>query len=188
MSTAILYSLAPMILEPAQNCDIDAVADLVNGAYRGQTSRAGWTHEADLLEGQRTSAQALRGDLAAKPQAVILILREAAATETLGAVWLEPAGERETWYLGMLTVRPTLQDRKLGRTLLAMAEAFASERGARKIAITVVSIRLSLIAWYHRRGYQPTGEMQLFPYADQRFGAPLRDDLEFQVMAKTLES
>ena len=186
MSAAFLCSFRPMILDPAEDCDIEALADLVNGAYRGDTGRTGWTHEADMLEGPRTSAQALRHDLAAQPQAMILILRDAPGTEALGLVWLEPSGQ-STWYLGMLTVRPTLQDRKLGRTLLAMAESFAAERGARRIEITVVSIRRSLVDWYKRRGYQPTGEVQPFPYADQRFGAPLRDDLEFHVMAKAIE-
>jgi ribosomal protein S18 acetylase RimI-like enzyme len=114
---------------------------------------------------------------------VLLTLRDEAEAPLLGVVWLEPAGG-EAWYLGMLTVRPDLQDRKLGRRLLEDAEAFAIARGARRIRMTVVGVRDTLIAWYERRGYRPTGEREPFPYADHRFGIPRRDDLDFVVLEK----
>jgi ribosomal protein S18 acetylase RimI-like enzyme len=101
----------------------------------------------------------------------------------LGCVWLEPA-KGDTWYLGMLTVTPTLQDRQLGRTMLAAAEAYVVEQGGKRIQMTVVSIRDTLIAWYERRGYRRTGEVRPFPYGDARFGIPRRDDLAFVVLEK----
>jgi ribosomal protein S18 acetylase RimI-like enzyme len=169
----------------ATPADLDAVADLVNSAYRGDSSRQGWTTEADYLGGQRTDAQILARDLAADAEAVLLTLRDEPGGPLLGCAWLEPAGEG-AWYLGMLTVRPDLQDRKLGRTMLEAAEARAKELGARRIIMTVVNIRDTLIAWYGRRGYAPTGETRPFPYGDQRFGEPLRDDLAFIVLGKNL--
>jgi hypothetical protein len=36
------------------------------------------------------------------------------------------------------------------------------------------------------RGYHKTGETEPFPYGDDRFGAPLRDDLSFLVLEKDL--
>jgi ribosomal protein S18 acetylase RimI-like enzyme len=174
-----------MIIAPAIDADLEAIADLVNSAYRGDSSRAGWTTEADYLDGQRTDAAGLRADLSAKPGSVILALRDEAAGPILGSVWLEADNARD-WYLGMLTVKPDLQARQLGRTLLAAAEAFAAERGATTIEMTVVSIRDTLIAWYERRGYARTGETRPFPYDDQRFGAPRRPDLAFVVLAKTV--
>jgi ribosomal protein S18 acetylase RimI-like enzyme len=84
----------------------------------------------------------------------------------------------------MLTVRPDLQDRRLGRRLLEDAEAYVLARGARRIRMTVVAVRDTLIAWYERRGYRLTGEREPFPYEDQRFGAPNRDDLYFVVLEK----
>ena len=79
----------------------------------------------------------------------------------------------------------TLRD-TLGRTLLHAAEAVAERKGARRIRMTVVNIRDTLIAWYARRGYDLTGETRPFPYGDRRFGDPLRDDLAFVVLEKAL--
>lgn len=174
----------PLYAATAQ--DLPAVAALVNSAYRGETSRQGWTTEADYLDGQRTDVATLQADLAATPGAQLLILRDDPAGPLLGSVWLEPVGDGETWYLGMLTVRPDLQDRQLGRGLLEGAERAAAAQGARRIRMTVVSIRDTLIAWYERRGYALTGETRPFPYEDERFGQPRRPDLGFVLLEKAL--
>jgi ribosomal protein S18 acetylase RimI-like enzyme len=171
-----------MDLRPVTPADLAAVAELVNAAYRGAQ---GWTTEAAYIEGQRTSAAILRRDLAAQPQARLLVARDDPAGPILGCVWLEPAGG-EAWYLGMLTVRPDLQDRRLGRTLLEAAERRAAGLGARRIRMTVVSVRDTLIAWYRRRGYAPTGETAPFPYDDPVFGVPRRPDLAFVALEKAL--
>jgi GNAT superfamily N-acetyltransferase len=173
-------------LAQATAADLPAVAALVNSAYRGETSRQGWTTEADYIDGQRTDAATLAADLAEKPQARLLVLRDGPGGELLGTVWLEPTGEAGTWYLGMLTVRPDLQARQLGRALLAEAEAAAATLGARRIRMTVVGIRDTLIAWYQRRGYALTGEMRPFPYDDPSFGVARRRDLDFVVLEKGL--
>lgn len=175
-----------MTLIPAAEADIDDIVALVNGAYRGDGGTPGWTHEADYIDGQRTNAEALRQDLKAQPRAVLLTLRDGAPpSRLLACVWLEPA-EADVWYLGLLSIRPDLQDRKLGRQVLVAAEAYAAGRGARRIQMTVVSIRDTLIAWYERRGYARTGETRSFPYDDQRVGVPRRDDLSFVVLEKPL--
>lgn len=175
-----------MPLYPAAREDLPAVAALVNSAYRGETSRQGWTTEADYIEGQRTDAHTLAADLARDPKARLLVLRDCPDGELLGSVWLEPVGDGATWYLGMLTVRPDRQDRKLGRELLAQAEAAAAGEGARRIRMTVIGVRDTLIAWYERRGYCLTGETRPFPYEDTRIGLPRRRDLDFVVMEKVL--
>jgi GNAT superfamily N-acetyltransferase len=173
-------------LQPARPEELAAVADLVNSAYRGETSRQGWTTEADYIEGQRTDAAVLARDLAATAGAELLVLRDGDDPTLLGSVWLEPVGDGATWYLGMLTVRPDLQDRQLGRTLLGEAEAWAGRAGARRIRMTVVGIRGSLIAWYLRRGYALTGETRPFPYENRDIGQALRRDLDFVVLEKAL--
>ena len=155
----------------------------MNSAYRGETSRQGWTTEADYIEGQRTDAATLARDLAADPEARLLMLREAG--ELVGSVWLEPAGEA-AWYLGMLTVRPDLQAGGVGRRLLAGAEDWVRQAGGTRVRMTVISIRDSLIAWYQRRGYLVTGERRPFPYDVEGIGRPLRPDLDFVVMEKAL--
>lgn len=175
-----------MHVSVARESDLEAIAALVNSSFRGDSSRAGWTTEADMLGGQRTDPDSLRADLAARPGAVVLSMREAPDGAPLGCVWLEPKGDG-VWYLGMLTIRPDLQARRLGRALLGSAEEHAAARGAERMRMTVITLRDTLIAWYERRGYVRTGELLPFPYGDARFGLPKRDDLRFEVLEKRLD-
>lgn len=177
------------LITPAQEADLPAVVALVNSAYRGDSSRAGWTTEAEYLDGQRTSLEDLTADLAAPSRPTLLVLRQEAGGEILACVLIEPLDKPEglSAYLGMLTVRPTLQASGLGRVMLETAEAHAKALGAKAVRITVVNVRDALIAWYERRGYRLTGERQPFPYDDARFGLPKRPDLEFVVLEKGLE-
>jgi ribosomal protein S18 acetylase RimI-like enzyme len=180
-------TVVSMVFSPAVEADYPAIVDLVNLAFRGSGPAASWNIESGIIEGKRLNESLLREDLAAKPGAHLLTHRDEAGGPILGTVWLYPA-EDSAWYLGLLTVRPDLQDRQLGRQLLAAAEDFAKERGATSIRMTVVNVREALIAWYERRGYTLTGETQPFPYEDQRFGKPLREDLHFMVLEKKLKS
>lgn len=172
-----------MILTPAHDSDYPEVVALANLAYRGQG--AGWTAEDGIIDGDRLTEPQLRQDVADKPDAHLLLYRNERQGPLLGTVWLEPQAEG-VWYLGLFTVHPEIQNQQLGRTLLGLAEAFAQEHGARAIHLTVLNVRATLIAWYERRGYQKTAETQAFPYGDDRFGRPLRDDLSFLVLEKDL--
>jgi ribosomal protein S18 acetylase RimI-like enzyme len=170
---------------PAVAADLPALVELVNSAYRGDSSRRGWTTEADLLGGQRTDVVTLGSQLEA---ATVLVAEEAGRLQ--GCVLVEPvvdAGREPEAYLGMLTVDPGIQTRGIGSVLLAAAEAFAREAiGARAMRMTVIAQREALIAWYERRGYARTGETEPFPYGDARFGLPKREDLHFIVLRKPL--
>ncbi len=174
-----------MLLTPAHQSDLPAVVALANRAYRGNTDQPGWTTEAAYITGPRLTLDLLREDLAHKPHAVLLAARDTPQGDILGTVWLEPKSPT-TWYLGLLTIDPALQARQLGRTLLTLAEDFAHTHSATTVRMTVIHIRETLIAWYERRGYQQTGETEPFPYHDQRFGQPTRDDLYFIVLEKQL--
>lgn len=175
----------PLTLRPASPADLHTLATLMNTAYRGTGPQASWNTEAHYLDGDRTSEAALKEDLAAKPQSFLLIAEEDSQPPIRGCVWLEPQSDK-TWNLGSLTVDPTLQKSGIGRTLLACAEQWARERGAHTISMHVINVRDTLIAWYERRGYTLTGETHPFPYGDNRFGTPLRDDLTFVVLEKQL--
>jgi ribosomal protein S18 acetylase RimI-like enzyme len=174
-----------MQLNRALESDYPAIVDLANLAYRGTGPSESWNIETGIIEGQRLTESLLREDLAEKPDAHLLVYREDADGPLLGTVWLEPK-QAGVWYLGLLTIRPDLQNRQLGRALLSAAESFAREHNARSIRMTVVNLRDALIAWYERRGYRRTGETQPFPYGDERFGRPLRNDLHFVVMEKII--
>jgi ribosomal protein S18 acetylase RimI-like enzyme len=173
-----------MFLTRATESDYPSIVDLANLAFRGIGPEAGWNSEADYIEGQRLTESLLKADLAAKPDSLLLTYRDDPNGELLGTVWLEP--KDGVWYLGLLTIRPDLQDRQMGRALLTAAEGFAKQRGACRIRMSVVNVRTTLIAWYERRGYLLTGETHPFPYGDQRFGRPLRDDLHFVMLEKDI--
>lgn len=90
-------------------------------------------------------------------------------------------------YFGMFAVRPGLQGGGLGKEIIAEAERTAREDwGVTEMHMTVISVRDELIAWYERRGYRRTGELTPFPYGDERFGIPQREDLAFELLVKEL--
>jgi ribosomal protein S18 acetylase RimI-like enzyme len=176
--------LVLLTYRPAQAADVPAIVALVERAYRGAPSRAGWTTEADLLDGQRTDDTEVQGLVAGARTRLVLALH---APSIVGSVLLRaPEGEGAA-YVGMFAVEPTLQDQGIGRGLLAEVERIVrAERMAPRLRMTVISQRRELIAWYVRRGYTLTGERDAFPYGQPRFGIPRRDDLMFEVLEKSL--
>jgi predicted N-acetyltransferase YhbS len=169
-------------LHEAGEGDYPAVIAMTNRAFREPTGQADWKVET-LVEGQRIDESLLRDDMAQRG-ARLLIWRDGDGGH-MGHVRLDDQGEG-IWYLAMLTVRPDRQDGGLGRALLAAAEDYARARGGRRMRMTVVQQRAELTAWYVRRGYALTGETKPFPYGDDRFGRPTRDDLAFVVLEKAL--
>ncbi|MEW5903184.1 MAG: GNAT family N-acetyltransferase [Pseudomonadota bacterium] len=162
--------------------DVVALLALVNSAYRGQSSRAGWTTEADLLDGQRTDAQELSALL---HQADSCILLQEGAQGLIGCVHLHRR-DAHTAYLGMLVIRPDLQRQGLGHRLLHAAETHArSSWGVDTMQMQVISCRHELLAWYERRGYRRSGETLPFP-DDPRCGLPRVPGLQFAVLRKAL--
>lgn len=167
----------------ATSSDLQALLDLVHRAYRGDAARAGWTHEADLLDGQRTDLESLLAILS-DPAQVILLYRH--GDRLIGCVQVSDRGAGMT-YLGMLSVDPECQANGVGRRLIEAAERLAASRFKASIMeMTVIAQRAELIAYYERRGYALTGERRAFPLEDPRFGLPKRADLEFEVLSKRL--
>jgi ribosomal protein S18 acetylase RimI-like enzyme len=160
--------------------DAYALNKLVNSAYRGDSSKQGWTTEADLLDGTRIDEAALL-DLIEKPDTTILTYKE--LDSLLGCVELRKDGAK--LYLGMLSVRPNTQGKGIGKKLLAEAETYAHAQGCEKIYMTVISVRQELIDWYVRHGYQLTGEKKPFTVPDARWGLP-KQSLEFVVLEKLI--
>ena len=173
------------MLKPITDADVPDVVSLMNRAYRGSGTAAGWSTQEAYLSGDRTSEDLLRADLAAKPGASFLIWHDPSGTRLQGCVWLEPLGNG-AWYLGSLAVDPDRHDRGLGKILLASAEQWVRERGGRRVRMAVINVRQALMGWYVRRGYIATGETTPFLYGDDRYGQPLRDDLAFTVLEKDL--
>lgn len=166
----------------ATTADIDAIIKLVESAYRGDVSRQGWTTEADLLGGRRTGDDDVIECLQRERSRIVLVERDGALIACAHVAEEDAAG-----YFGMFSVAPGLQGGGIGKQVLAECERIArDEWRLPAMRMSVIDIRDELIAFYERRGYVRTGILKPFPYGDERFGLPQRDDLRFEVMEKSL--
>ena len=144
----------------AQGADAPALRALIESGYRGESSRRGWTSEADLLEGDRTTPEEIAAMIAAPEKRVLLAERGGAL---IGTVTITDLGAGRA-YLGLLCVDPAVQAAGLGRALITRAEELAAgDFAARTMEMTVIDARAELIAYYERRGYTRTGELRPFP-------------------------
>lgn len=166
--------------------DVEEIVALMNRAYRGTGEATSWTSEDGYITGDRITATTLRDEMAQKPDALFLKWVENPSSGPIGTVCLEPV-DPETWYLGSLATDPKLQNAGLGKKLLSTAEDWIKARGGKKVRMSVVNIRDTLILWYERHGYNLTGETEPFPYSDNRFGVPTRTDLHFVILEKTID-
>ncbi|MFF8730564.1 GNAT family N-acetyltransferase [Streptomyces sp. NPDC015171] len=166
----------------AADTDVDALVALIESAYRGDSSRAGWTTEADILEGQRTDPEGVLQVIKSSESRLLVVERNG---RIVACCQLEHRGAHA--YFGMFAVSPVLQGAGLGKAVIAEAERRSRETwGVTEMHMTVISVRDDLIAWYERRGYRRTGQMSPFPYGDERFGIPQRPDLQFELLVKPL--
>ncbi|RYY32256.1 MAG: GNAT family N-acetyltransferase [Sphingomonadales bacterium] len=163
-------------VRPATPADLPALHAVIERAYRGDSARLGWTHEADLLSDTRTDLGSLQTIVADAGQVLLTLFEDG---KPLGCVNVVDCKDGLA-YLGLLCIEPTRQGEQLGRQLMAAAEAHARETfGARTIEMTVIEQRGELIAYYERRGWRKTGERRPFPI-------PLDPPYFMSVLAKPL--
>jgi len=170
-------------MKPVSRAAIDdavELTELVNSAYRGESSRKGWTTEAHLLDGQRIDVETMTGYLLSP--AIIILKYVNADHRIVGCVYLQARGQK--LYLGMLSVKPSEQSIGIGRQLLHEAELLAFQLGCMAITMTVISTRKELLDWYMRRGYKPTGEVVPF-HNDEKFGIP-KEVIQLLVLDKEI--
>jgi len=172
-----------MKIERADINDIAELNVLVNSAYRGESSKKGWTTEADLLGGIRVDEEGLK-EMMNKPNAQILKGTDDAG-KIIACVFVEKKNSR--LYFGMLTVQPDLQAKGIGKQLMNEIEKEAKTLHCTSIYMTVISDRIELIRWYEKYSYQLTGTTEPFPMNNPRFGLP-KKQLEFVIMEKMLIS
>lgn len=165
-----------LTIRPATADDLATLQPLIQRAYRGDSARAGWTHEADLLEGERIGVDDLAAMVAAPTERLLVALDR---DRMIGCVRVADLGGGLA-YLGLLCVDPLLQAGGYGKQLIAAAEATArDEFNADRIEMTVIESRRELIDYYLRRGYAATAERRDFP-------VPLDPPLFMTVLEKPL--
>ncbi len=171
--------MTDLIIRPAAPADLDALKQVIERAYRGDSARGGWTHEADLVEGERISRAELDTLVAADDAQLLVALQDEAP---VGCVAVTHEGGASC-YLGLLCIDPALQSAGLGKRLIEAAEETARAHFvAQAMAMTVIEQRRELIAYYERRGYVRTGKRVPFivpldpPLFMERLEKPLRAD------------
>jgi ribosomal protein S18 acetylase RimI-like enzyme len=148
-----------MQIQQAKLKHAELLVELINGTYRGESSRLGWTTEADLLEGLRTDLADITRLLTSSDS---MILIAAQNQQLIGSVHLQHNGDYAQ--LGMLSVKPTLQNQGIGKQLISAAETIAQQQwDVNSMRMAVIPCREQLIAYYQRRGYVRTGETIPFP-------------------------
>lgn len=171
-----------LLFRLANTADAPKIVALVNSAYRGETSRAGWTTEAELLEGVRTHDDEIAG-LINTPRSLILI--GLVGEEIIASMHLQLVSDAA--FLGMFAVKPTGQAAGVGKAMMAEAETVVKrEWAAKKILMDVISVRAELIAFYERRGYVRTGKLNDFPVSKDLW-TPKAKDLMLARMEKNLD-
>ena len=164
-------------LRIAAKADAQAIADLVNRAYRPAPHAAGWTHESHLVAGERTSAGQVRALF--QPRSVILLLCSEA--NIVACVHLQ--GDSSGASIGMLATDPGLQAQGLGKRMLFQSER-SEQLGASLFRISVLSSRPELLAFYQRRGYVLTGEVEDYPLS-AGVGRPMVAGIQVLSLMKT---
>jgi GNAT superfamily N-acetyltransferase len=165
-----------LVIRPAAAADLLRLHPVIERAYRGETARAGWTHEADLIQGPRTSIAVLQAIVDADDQVLLMALEDDAP---VGCVHLTDRGDGLV-YLGLLCIDPLRQAAGLGKQLIAAAEeTVRTHFAADRIEMTVIDSRTKLIAYYERRGFVRTDEVRDFPI-------PLDPPLFMTVLVKRL--
>ncbi|MHA6719294.1 GNAT family N-acetyltransferase [Sphingomonas sp. RS6] len=166
----------PVTIRPAVVADLPAIHPVIERAYRGETARQGWTHEADLIAGPRTDLETLTAIVEDAAQVLLGAWEDGTA---IGCVNVAKRGGG-TAYLGLLCIEPLRQAGGLGRQLIAAAEVHARDVfDCTRIEMMVIEERRKLIDYYVRRDYAETGERRDFPL-------PLVPPLFMTVLAKTL--
>jgi ribosomal protein S18 acetylase RimI-like enzyme len=171
-----------MHVDTARTADVDRIVGLVNDAYRGSSKTPGWTHETALITGYRTDAATVTAMIGQQDSNVLVVRHEGNVFACVALQRLDDSN----WYLSLLAVDPEHQTYGVGKGIMAGAERYAVERGARSMKISVINVREALLAWYERQGYVRTGAVEPFPYDDATVGTPLRSDLALVTLTKTL--
>lgn len=181
-----------VFLRQATNDDVQSLLSLLNQWYRDDV---GWTNEAHLIGGIRTTAAEIESVIANKRHYLFVFPEVKDGAERgniLGCIAVEVKAEQDTAYIGMFAVHPILQGKGVGNQILQAAETFAGRHlkagdnpAKTRLTMSILSHRPELLSYYQRRGYALTGKSLPFP-EDSNNGEPKRTGLELLELEKQL--
>lgn len=172
-------------IQDAQSKDISAIENLIEAGYRKDEARLGWTHETDILSGDRLSDGEIAKTLEDKNSKMFVAI-DSNNHEVIGVICVTKDND---WIeFGKFSVRPNLQGSGIGRKLITHVENFVSEIwGEKKLKLSVISRRTELVDFYLRCGFIDTGHridfLKVHPYVILKKGV---ENLEVIIMEKSL--
>lgn len=167
----------------ATSQDILELVNLINGAYRPAGSKAGWTHESELIDGKRINHLQLAELIQREGSTVLIGLNKG---EIIACVNINE--ESGSVYLAMLTAKADCQNLGLGKEMLQLAEEFAeNQHETSAVNLFVISERGELYDFYLRRGYQPTSITLDYP-ENAGVGTPKIAGLKLELLSKQFSS
>jgi ribosomal protein S18 acetylase RimI-like enzyme len=167
----------------AELVDAESIAKLINSAYRGETSRKGWTTEADILDGLRTTTAEVAKIINRSDAFILIGVLEDEIVATICCERQHIAGKHTT-HFGMIAVKPSLQNKGYGKDIIHAAETMTQrEWRVAGFHMLVISVRSELIEFYERLGYERTGEFQNFP-ENPTLWQPKVEGLNLQYLVK----
>lgn len=154
------------------------IAELVNKAYRPEANSRGWTHESDLVAGDRTSPEQVRQQISPHSPVLVAVRNHAIVA------CVQITHDAPDCWIGMLATHPSEQNSGMGKKMLMAAESYATAHFApKRLMMSVLSSRAELLSFYQRRGYQLTGQTSDYPL-EAGVGTPLMNDLRVLELSK----
>ena len=149
----------------ASKADVQQLTMLINTAYR---TRGGWTTEEGMIQGDRIQEKQLYDLLNLENFQLFVLEIDNKLLGCIGVSLGQQVAEIESF-----AVAPAEQNSGYGKQLLDFAESHIFEIFKKKvIQMSVLNVRIELLAYYQRRGYQLTEKIEAYPLG-QNVGEPL---------------
>ena len=118
-----------------------------------------------MISGERATIEDIEQFVrtSGKPNTLLYAFDTSGASEeviekVVGTVQIQPTADGQEAELGLFAVAPTQQSRGIGGRLVRSAFEKMKELGFKVAVIHVLATRVDLLKWYHKLGFEETGE------------------------------
>ncbi|KAK9722904.1 hypothetical protein K7432_002339 [Basidiobolus ranarum] len=167
----------------ATSADVDnsgIIHAMINEAYRTDKS---WATESHIVSGERITEEALKEIILNDKEPFILAeLGNSEERKIVGCIRIENLPEPKEKLLGLFSVDPEHQSKRIGSTLIAAALDIMRSQREERAVIWVIYSRADIITWYQRLGFYETEKTEAFPWPHLL----IQKDVYFRVFKKDL--